>query len=478
MKTKINLIVVLIILSICSSILAQVFMTKITSIQIDDSKVIKHEIVAVKLKEGQSITFEFDHGFENVTDTSIYYEIFINSKLVQKRFRGNEYTFVNLAAGSYLFKVQAFNGNEQESVSAEKKFMVVKEPVKQKAVNETDDGIPLLTVGLVVTIVALIIIIVFLLIKPKSTKRKSVDEMKESSDNKIENELEELKNSCDSLKRGFKKVDEENKRLKKTINYLNKTIQSLEEANVSLIEQKELLATKKIQLEDLQKQKDELLAIKFHDLKNPANAIKGLVELLEDYDLTAQEQQEIMTSIVESSGNMIELVQAITEAFAKEKFDDEYILELAYLQDVIQSVVTMNAAYAKKKDIRLLNNASSSMPEFKFDKLKIKEALDNLVNNAVKYSLADTDVTVHSYMTDTKVIVEVKDNGVGMSKNDLLKLFEKGAKLTPQPTGGEKSSGLGLWIVKKIIDGHGGKISCESKKGIGTKFTFELPFKK
>ena len=477
MKTKTFALLTLFFLGLVSSSFAQVFMTKITSISIDNTKVIKHEIVAVKLKANQSISFKFDHGFENAADTSVFYEIFLNSKRVQKNLRTNEFTFVDLSPGSYLFKVQAYNGNEQESISAEKRFTVLEIPTKNITAVVEEEGVPLLTVGLFVTVAALLIIISFLIINLKAKPRKVIHDVDNVEASPLEKELSDLKDSYDSLRRGFKKYEEENKRLKKTINYLNKTISSLEEANVSLIEQKELLATKKVQLEELQKQKDELLAIKFHDLKNPANAIKGLVELLEDYDLTASEQQEIMTSIIESSGNMIELVQAITEAFAKEKFDDEYIMELAFLQDVIQSVVTMNAAYAKKKEIRLLNNASSSMPEFKFDKLKIKEAMDNLVNNAVKYSLANTDVTVHSYMTESKVIVEVNDNGVGMTKNDLLQLFEKGAKLTPQPTGGEKSSGLGLWIVKKIIDGHGGSITCDSKKGIGTKFTFELPFK-
>ena len=64
-----------------------------------------------------------------------------------------------------------------------------------------------------------------------------------------------------------------------------------------------------------------------------------------------------------------------------------------------------------------------------------------------------------------------------MTKDDLLHLFEKGVKLSPKPTGTETSSGLGLWIVKKIIHGHGGSITCDSKRGIGTKFTFEIPFK-
>ncbi len=477
MQIRILKLLLSLILCLCVSSHAQVFMTKITSVRIDRTKEVSNEVTAVKLFENQAVTFEFYHGFDDAADTSIYYDIFLNSVLLQKKHRSNTYTFAHLSPGSYSFEVQAYNGNEQESISAEKKFTVVAKSDQNVSAIESDEKIPLSIVGFVVTIVALVIIIVFLLIKPGSTKRRLRTQNKELENDHDKNELAELKSSNDLLRRGFKQYENENKRLKKTIYSLNKTIQSLEDANVSLIEQKELLAAKKVQLEELQKQKDELLAIKFHDLKNPANAIKGLVELLEDYDLTTQEQQEIMTSIVESSGNMIELVQAISDAFANEKFDDEYIMELAFLQDVIQSVVTMNAAYAKKKEIRLLNNASSSMPEFNFDKLKIKEALDNLVNNAIKYSLPKTDVNVRSYMTDTKVVVEVKDNGVGMTKDDLLHLFEKGAKLSSKPTGGEKSSGLGLWIVKKIIDGHGGSITCDSKKGIGTKFTFEIPFK-
>ena len=98
------------------------------------------------------------------------------------------------------------------------------------------------------------------------------------------------------------------------------------------------------------------------------------------------------------------------------------------------------------------------------------------INNAIKFSPPQTDVTVRSYMTETHAITEVKDNGVGMNEDDLSRIFSKGARLSSKPTGGEKSSGLGLWIAKKVVEAHGGKIVVESKKGIGSKFTFYLPF--
>ena len=119
------------------------------------------------------------------------------------------------------------------------------------------------------------------------------------------------------------------------------------------------------------------------------------------------------------------------------------ILKCHPLQDVISSVVKINIAYAKKKQIRLLDNSSKSMPRFEFDPNKIKEVLDNLINNAIKFSPPKTDVTVRSYLTETHAVTEVKDNGVGMTEDDLSVIFQKGVKsLQPNQPAAKKAPGL------------------------------------
>ncbi len=503
MKSLKNAFTICIIFALNSVLAGQVSKTIISDIKIDNVRMSKLASSDVTIKPSQSISFYFSQTFPDDAEGEVFYKVFLNNKLLVSKLASNFVILHSLSPGDYIINVQALKGENFEAVAVNKTFTVLSSgEVIESLSTTTSTGISYVTIGLGGLSLLLLVAVILLMRKRKPEPvREAIapepepiqieqEPLVEEDPPLVEaevveiihdpnamSEFEELQMAHEKLKQRFKDMEDDNEDLRRSIKYLNKTIQSLEEANVNLIEQKESLSEKKLTLEELQNQKDELLAIKFHDLKNPAQAIQGLVSLLESYDLTAMEQHEIMESIVASSSNIVNLVQTITETFAKQNFDDKYHLEMASLQDVITSVVKINIAYAKKKQIRLLDNSSKSMPRFEFDSNKIKEVLDNLINNAIKFSPPKTDVTVRSYLTDTDAVTEVKDNGVGMTEDDLSVIFQKGVKLSAKPTGGEKSSGLGLWIAKKIVEAHKGTITVESKKGIGTKFVFKLPIK-
>ena len=149
--------------------------------------------------------------------------------------------------------------------------------------------------------------------------------------------------------------------------------------------------------------------------------------------------------------------------------------ESASIKKVIDKVCNQNMSYAKAKKVTLLNKSSNELPNVKMDDVKIEDVIDNLVNNAIKYGPENTIVEVRASVKNNMLTVEVKDNGVGLSENDMKRAFQKGAVLSAKPTGIEQSSGLGLWLVKKTIDEHNGKVWVESKLSIGSTFAFELP---
>ena len=459
--------IVLYFLFVSTNIWGTISQTIIERIDIGNNSITNFSEGNISLAENQKLKIFFNS--ENFEDKGIVlYRIFLNDKNIADSLSTNTFEINPLLKGIYKLKVQAFIGNEYEAVPAEV-ILYVDVPFETEKQIAAENNYSIIEIVFASLSLILLLFVVVLLVKLKS--KNSIQQ----TNTPITNEIDELKSALANFKLEIGRKNNEIKHYKKIINELNKTIEKLEDANVSLIEQKESLTAKKVQLEDLQKQKDEILAIKFHDIKNPANAIHGLVELLESYDLTATEQQEIMESIVASSENIVELVQSISETFAKENFDDEYIFEMSSLQDIVDTVITINSAYAKKKKIRLINNSSKSLPKFKLDPLKLKEAIDNLVNNSIKYSPAETDVSIRTFMTEKNFYIEISDNGVGISEKELPLIFEKGAKLSPKPTGNEKSSGLGMWIVKKIVQSHRGKIEAKSKIGIGSSFTIELP---
>ncbi|MGE5399723.1 MAG: ATP-binding protein [Ignavibacteriales bacterium] len=293
-----------------------------------------------------------------------------------------------------------------------------------------------------------------------------------------EDELADLLYSYGKLKKEYSNLQDINHFLNQQINDLKRNIDNLEVANHQLSLQKEKLLNSKRQLEELQRQKDELYAMALHDIKNPAAAIKGYVELLESYDLNANEQQEIMQSLADTSSRIISLTQQMSLAIAKREPGPELKFEVSSVKKIADAVCNRNTAYALKKGIKLLNQTSPNTPGTKIDVSKIEEVMDNLVNNAIKYAPKGTTIQVRSYFNDSKITIEVTDNGVGLSEEECTHVFEKGVLLSPKPTGGETRSGLGLWIVKNIVEEHGGSVWVKSKTGAGSTFAFELPVRK
>ena len=262
---------------------------------------------------------------------------------------------------------------------------------------------------------------------------------------------------------------------KNQIEILKKQHAELSEVNNELIAQKERHAASQVQLEILQKQKEDLFAIAIHDLKNPAGAIKGYVDLLQSYDYNAVEQQEIMGHLVSTSSRIVEIAQSISVIIAESENVGSMNMVRSPIKVMIDAVCNRNMVYAQSKGVKVINSSSPDSPPILIDEFKFEEVIENLINNAIKFANEGTIVQVRSYFNSTHVLVEISDNGVGMSKEDVARAFTKGAKLSAKPTAGEPSSGLGLWIVKNIVEGHGGKVNIESKLGAGTKFTIQLP---
>ena len=190
--------------------------------------------------------------------------------------------------------------------------------------------------------------------------------------------LVEVESDYEDLKNTYTALNEANKELKSNVNRLSKLTANLEEANLKLLDQKEALEHKKIQLEDISRKKDDLVAIAVHDIKNPAAAIQSLVELLNSYDLTACEQNEIMESLVCTSTSILELAQGISESFAKQEFDEGLKFQQSSLKEVIDSITKLNIANAGKKNIRVINQSTDAIPDFEFDTGKIEEVIDNI----------------------------------------------------------------------------------------------------
>jgi signal transduction histidine kinase len=462
---------------------------KVTNIKINDSPLSELSWKSISFKPEDSITFYFDDpvGIKK----KILYRIYLNGILINPEQApiNNTVTFDHLTEGGYIFKIQAHTLDGWESaptfyqfnVSSKTALSVEKTPVEQvqqqKQILQEQPGIfslnPMILAYILGAIsIILLIAMIFLLFDRKRAKQTKIEKPKESS---LMEELADLKYSYKRVKEELKNQTEDNGYLLKQIKGLETSIKNLEAANLHLFEQKERLIESKRQLELLQTQKEELFAHAIHDIKNPASAIKSYLELLNSYDLNATEQQEIMVSLMESSEDIVKLSQEMCSIIAQSKPEPALKFEKGSVKKIIDKVCNQNMSYAKAKKVTLLNKSSNELPDVKMDDVKIEDVIDNLVNNAIKYGPENTTVEVRTSVRNDMITVEVKDNGVGLSEADMKRAFQKGAILSAKPTGIEQSSGLGLWLVKKTIDEHNGKVWVDSKLSIGSTFAFDLP---
>ncbi len=231
-------------------------------------------------------------------------------------------------------------------------------------------------------------------------------------------------------------------------------------------------------LQKLNKEKNEFLNIAAHDLKNPLLGIKGVAELLKfDDQLTKDEFQSYIDMIIYSSGNMFEIIKNLLNV---NTLEDGLIKVKKTKIDVYQNLQNLLLSYdliAKKKNIKIeFSNELDSNFIFS-DKELVHQVFDNLISNAIKYSKQNSEVSIKlkKYKHPEFYLFEISDSGPGFSERDKLKMFKKFSKLTAQPTAGEQSSGLGLFIVHKLVELLGGKIELEETSISGSKFKLLLP---
>jgi len=453
---------------------------KLQAVQEGNTQIPEDQWQSLKFTKGNPVYITFALSDSKVK--SIYYRVMLDTEIIEPNLIENLVTLKSLSAGVHLLKITAVidGGNESEPLTL---TLDVKEPPKAQPVQEEPKKTeakqnpfsnPLFFYCAAGLCIFQLIIIVLLLLRGKP--QKTVDtsaieaELKQSKEEYIE-----VYNSHKRLKEELKDLKEYNDYLKKQKSDLEATIKNLETVNVNLIEQKEKLVESKRQLELLHTQKDELYAMAIHDIKNPLSAMRGYIELLNSYDLNAAEQHEIMASLVSSSENVVKLTQSMCTIIAKERPEPTLKFSPTSMKKIIDEICNQNISYAKAKSIKLFNKSSVGLPDITMDEVKIQEVIENLVNNAIKYGPPETTVEVRTFIKGNFLTVEVQDTGVGIPEADLKKAFQKGAVLTPKPTGVEQSSGLGLWIVKRIIEEHNGKVWVNSKIGSGSTFGFELP---
>jgi two-component system sensor histidine kinase/response regulator len=233
-----------------------------------------------------------------------------------------------------------------------------------------------------------------------------------------------------------------------------------------------------LSIASLSKLKDDFVRFASHDLKKPmlviadiietvrgmqsqqANKLSEMLEYLDLIDTTNQRMQDVVHGFLDQNQ------MHSGETDRAEEFN---------LNEVIEQVRDSNAVYAKRKRTSLSTELAPDLRLVRADSFKVRQVLDNLIGNAIKFSPLGAHVLIRSLADATAVRVEVIDDGPGLTPSDLVKLFQRGVRLSNLPTGGESSSGIGLSLCKELIEAEGGTIGALTNQTQGATFWFSLP---
>jgi signal transduction histidine kinase len=240
--------------------------------------------------------------------------------------------------------------------------------------------------------------------------------------------------------------------------------------------QRELVKTN-AELEKLVELKNEFLGMAAHDLRNPLFVVQSCAKFLlaKTPDVLDEEQIEFLSIIQSYSGFMLQMVEDLLDVSAIESGRLVLSPQPTDLVALIDRNLALNSILAESKQIRLSLECDQEPPLMMLDPVKIEQVLNNLISNAVKFSHPGSQVEIGLEEHEDGVVISVRDEGQGIPAEELDRLFKWFGRTSVRGTEGERSTGLGLAIARRIVAGHQGRIWVESEVDQGSTFYVSLP---
>ena len=226
-------------------------------------------------------------------------------------------------------------------------------------------------------------------------------------------------------------------------------------------------------LKKLEQIKSEFVNTVSHDLRSPLTAVLGYAELVSRVGPLNEEQQEFVRRIEASVQSITTLINDLLDLGRLEAGFDAG-RESVQLESILQSSLDMLGSLITKKNLQLEKDISSNLPALHAHPIRIRQMLDNLIGNAIKYTPKDGTIRISIRAEDRQLIFEISDTGPGIPLNEQFRIFEKFYRAS-NVLNGPKGSGLGLAIVKSIVENHQGRVWVKSTLGNGSTFMVVLP---
>lgn len=284
--------------------------------------------------------------------------------------------------------------------------------------------------------------------------------------------LEKMSNDLDA---NFKEINNQRRMLEDYSKNLEKKV---EERTIELVKANEEISKSYKQVLELNNEKNEFLGIAAHDLKNPLTVIKGYTDILiADKELPGEIRQGFLDEIMGASNRMFDIVTNLLDVNAIEQGKIKIKKEFIPVSTIIEEIFNQNSENAAKKEIRIHKETVDDSILVYVDRNLTLQIVDNLISNAIKFTSIGKNIYINCKINNDEkfVSIAIRDEGPGFSEEDKKKVFGKFARLSAKPTAGENSTGLGLSIVKKLVELQKAYILLESEQGEGATFILKLP---
>lgn len=228
------------------------------------------------------------------------------------------------------------------------------------------------------------------------------------------------------------------------------------------------------QLRDMEDYQKKFIANVSHDFRSPLTSIKGYLEAMADGTIPVEMQPRYFKILLFETERLTDLT---TDLLTLNEFDTKNILldfTLFDIHEVIKNTASSFEGTCRTKRISIELLFATKILNVNADKRKIQQVLYNLLDNAIKFSSNDSEITIETTERNGKVFVSVKDHGIGIPKKSIPKIWDRFYKTDLSRGKDKKGTGLGLAIVKEIIQAHNENINVISTEGVGTEFIFSL----